>query len=68
MAGRGAVTAQKAKGVEATLMGKLSGSVLLGPTDEAKLDDFYLRLSLEVYEANRVRVRARGLSLEVCEA
>ena len=32
-------------------MGKLSGSVLLGPTDEAKLDDFYLRLSLEVYEA-----------------
>ena len=25
MAGRGAVTAQKAKGVEATLMGKLSG-------------------------------------------
>ena len=26
-------------------------SVLLGPTDEAKLDDFYLRLSLEVCEA-----------------
>ena len=50
MAGRGAVTGRKAKDVEATLMGKSSGSVLLGPTDEAKLDDFYLRLSLEARE------------------
>jgi CRP-like cAMP-binding protein len=50
MAGRGAVKGRKAKMVDTTLMGKSSGSVLLGPTDEEKLDDFYLRLSLEARE------------------
>ena len=47
MAGRGAVTAVTAKEIETTLIGKSAGSMLLGPTDETKLEDFYLSLSLE---------------------
>ena len=50
MAGRGAVKGRKAKSIETALMGKTSGSLLLGPTDEESLDNFYLRLSSEARE------------------
>ena len=50
MAGRGAVKGRKAKSIDTTLMGKTSGSLLLGPTDEESLENFYLRLSLEARE------------------
>ena len=47
MAGRGAVAGRKAKEIDATLMGKSAGSVLLGPTEESKLEGFYLSLTQE---------------------
>ena len=48
MAGRGKQNAfMRKKNVEATLMGKTAGSVLVGPTEETKLETFYSSLSLE---------------------